>query len=48
MNFNTLNEKPAAATIRDGLNFVSTTTSPPPQKDSDDDLLQHQLTRVQN
>ena len=29
MNFNTHNEKPTAATIRDGLNFVFWTTLPP-------------------
>ena len=30
----TPNEKPAAATIRDGLNLVSTTTPRPQQKDA--------------
>lgn len=47
-NSKTLNEKPVATMTRDGLDFVWTTTPLSSQKDSDDDLLQHQLTRVQN
>ncbi len=44
MAFPTLtNEKPAAATIRDGLGFVLTTTPRPRRKDSDREHL-HQHT----
>ncbi len=42
------NEKPAAATDRDGLNLVlRTITTPSHGKDDDDDDIQHDRVRVQ-
>ena len=35
------NEKPVAATIRDGLGFFLTTLSLAPEKDRDHDLVHH-------